>query len=200
MNPERYRGERDNAKSQIYFLKLVVAGLVLLLMPMAYAVAMLIGNVQVQVNVPPTINKSFWVQGKRANAQYLEEMGYFISQMVLTTSPESVDYQNKMLLYYACPSAYGKLKTDQAVAAEALKRDAIATVFGAHGVSTDEKSMQVALTGSLSTWVGARKAPDRPATYLAKFDYQNARICVADFKETSSDDPFGLKPARTTAQ
>ncbi len=200
MNPERYRGERDNAKSQIYFLKLMVAGLVLLLIPIAYAVAMLIGNVRVEVNVPPTINKSFWVQGKRANAQYLEEMGYFVGQMVLTASPESVDYQNKLMLYYACPSAYGKLKTDQTVAAAALKRDNISTVFNTRGVEVDEKTQKASLTGSLSTWVGLRKAPDRPITYLATFDYQNARICVADFKETSSDDPFGLKPARTAAQ
>lgn len=198
MNPGKYRGERDDNKSQISFLKLVVAGLVGLLLLMGFAVVNLIGENR-QTLVPPSIDKTFWVNKKRVSPEYLEQMGYFIGQLVLSVTPASVDYQNKVLLQYACPSAHGKLKVDQTVAGNALRRDSISTFFATRLIQVDEKTLQVALPGTMSTWISNKKAPDYAKTYLAKFEYLNGRICVADFKETSSDDPFGLKPANATA-
>lgn len=199
MNPKAYRGERDNDKSQILFLKLITAGLVGLLLLLGFAVVSLIGEDR-QTMVPPTIDKTFWVNKKRVSPEYLEQMGYFIGQLVLSATPDNVEYQTKVLLQYACPSAYGKLKTDQAVAGNALKRDSISTLFNTRLIQVDEKTLKAALTGTMTTWVSNKKAPDYAKTYLGKFEYQNGRICVADFKETSSDDPFGLKqPANAPA-
>lgn len=199
MNPNKFRGDRDNDKSQILFLKLIVTGLVGALLLLGFAVASLIGSDR-QTLVPPTIDKTFWVNKKHVSPEYLEQMGYFIGQLVLNVTPDNVDYQTKMLLQYACPSGYGKLKTDQAVAGNALKRDSISTLFNTRNIQVDEKTLKVALIGTLSTWVSNKKAPDYAKTYLGKFEYQNGRICVTDFKETSSDDPFGLKqPANAPA-
>lgn len=199
MNPKAFRGERDNDKSQIRFLKLMMAGLVGVLLLLGFIVVGLIGSDR-QTLVPPTIDKTFWVNKKHVSPEYLEQMGYFIGQLVLSATPDNVDYQNKVLLQYACPSAYGKLKTDQDVAGIALKRDSISTLFNTHVIQVGEETLKVALTGTMATWISNKKAPDYPKTYLAKFEYQNGRICVANFKETSSDDPFGLKqPANAPA-
>ena len=79
--------------------------------------------------MPPTINKSFWVESDKVSADYLEQMGYFLAQLVLNVTPQSVDYQSNLLLQYAAPASYGELKTAMAVAGERLKRDGAATVF-----------------------------------------------------------------------
>lgn len=198
MNPKKYGGTIDNNKSQIFSLRLTVAGLVGVLLLQGFAVVSLIGEDR-QTLVPPSIDKTFWVNKKRVSPEYLEQMGYFIGGLVLNVTPDNVDYQNKVLLQYACPPTHGKLKTDQAVAGNALKRDSISTLFATRIVQVDEKALKVALTGTMATWISNKKAPDYTKTFLAKFEYQNGRICVADFKETSSDDPFGLKPANATA-
>ena len=53
------------------------------------------------VLVPPTINKTFWVDAERVSAEYLQQMAYFLVQLTLNVTPQSVDHQASVLLQYA---------------------------------------------------------------------------------------------------
>src|SRR5690348_9809428 len=91
----------------------------------AFLLALLIGSVLVNlilavfayrlsshqrvVVMPPSVHKTFWVEDERVSAEYLEQMGYFLMQLILNVTPQSVDHQSKVLLQYAAPAAYGEL-------------------------------------------------------------------------------------------
>ena len=59
------------------------------------------------VVVPPSINKTFWVESERVSAEYLEQMAYFLLQLTLNVTPQSIDHQSRVLLQYAAPASYG---------------------------------------------------------------------------------------------
>ena len=63
------------------------------------------------VVMPPSIHKTFWVEEERVSAEYLEQMGYFLMQLTLNVTPQSVDHQAKVLLKYAAPASFGELRT-----------------------------------------------------------------------------------------
>ena len=72
------------------------------------------------VVLPPAVHRSFWVEPERVSREYLEQMGYFLAQLVLDVTPQSTDYQAKVLLQYASPGATGALRATLAATAERL--------------------------------------------------------------------------------
>jgi len=62
----------------------------------------LLGSVRTLV-VPPSINKSFWVERDKVSSEYLEQMGSFIAWLVLDVTPASIDWKKDILLGYVEP-------------------------------------------------------------------------------------------------
>src|SRR5437660_12446522 len=60
--------------------------------------------------VPPHIKRTLWVEGGEVSKEYLEEMGAYLSKLLLDLSPTSFSYNHETLLKYAAPEAYGTLK------------------------------------------------------------------------------------------
>ena len=47
------------------------------------------------------------MESDRVSSEYLEQMGYFLMQLTLNVTPQSVDHQAKLLLQYAAPASFG---------------------------------------------------------------------------------------------
>jgi len=143
--------------------------------------------------VPPAINKSFWVDSEKVSAEYLEQMGYFLLQLVLNVTPQSVDYQSKLVIHYAAPASYGDLKTAMAVAAERLKRDGAATVFSARSVSVDDRRLKVSVQGQLTTFISDRRVSEATKSYVVELQYGLGRLTIKSLKETNANDSLDNK-------
>ena len=187
---KRYISERDNANQEIRFMRLLVAGLTVVVLIEAGAMWRLAGA-EKTVLVPPEINRSFWVSGNAVSKEYLEEMAYWYAGLALNITPAVSDYQNSLFLKYAAPSEYGRLQAEMGARAEFLKKNNTATQFSVRNITTNQKDLKVALSGVLVTWVSDKKAGERNATYLVGFKFMNGRLYVSDFKETSEQNPFG---------
>ncbi|MDR9065306.1 type IV conjugative transfer system protein TraE [Burkholderia multivorans] len=187
---KKYLSERDNANQEIRFMRLLVAGLTVVVLIEAGAMLRLAGA-EKTVLVPPEINRSFWVSWNAVSKEYLEEMAYWYAGLALNITPAVSDYQNSLFLKYAAPSEYGRLQAEMGARAEFLKKNNTATQFSVRNVTTDEKDLKVALSGTLVTWTSDKKAGERNATYLVGFKFMNGRLYVSDFKETSDQNPFG---------
>jgi len=187
---KKYLSERDNANQEIRFMRLLVAGLTVVVLIEAGAMLRLAGA-EKTVLVPPEINRSFWVSGNAVSKEYLEEMAYWYAGLALNITPAVSDYQNNLFLKYATPSEYGRLQAEMGARAEFLKKNNTATQFSVRNVTTNEKDLKVALSGTLVTWTSDKKAGERNATYLVGFKFMNGRLYVSDFKETSDQNPFG---------
>lgn len=171
-------------------MRLLVAGLTVVVLIEAGAMLRLAGA-EKTVLVPPEINRSFWVSENAVSKEYLEEMAYWYAGLALNITPAVSDYQNSLFLKYAAPSEYGRLQAEMGARAEFLKKNNTATQFSVRNVTTNEKDLKVALSGTLVTWTSDKKAGERNATYLVGFKFMNGRLYVSDFKETSDQNPFG---------
>jgi conjugal transfer pilus assembly protein TraE len=119
-------------------------------------------------------------------------MGYFLLQLTLNVTPQSVDHQSRVLLGYAAPAVHGELKTTLANAAERLKRDGASTVFSARDLSVDARAMRVGVRGQLTTFISDRRVSEVGKGYLIELQWTNGRITLKSFRETDPHDP--LKP------
>ena len=192
MNFQLMRSNLDRSRRTISFqaaLLLVSVAANIMTALIAYR---LVGYERVIV-VPPAVHKSFWVEHDRVSAEYLEQMGYFLIQLALNVTPQSVDYQSRLLLQYVAPASYGEIKTAMTVVAERLKRDGASTVFSARNVTTDERALKVSIQGSLTTFIGDRRVSDVTKSYLVELQYALGKLTIKSFKEATVNDSLDNK-------
>jgi conjugal transfer pilus assembly protein TraE len=187
---KKYLSKLDNANQEIRFMRMLSVWMGAIILVQAVVTVRLIGS-EKTVLVPPEIQRGFWVSGDAVSKEYLEEMAYWYAGLALNVTPIASDYQNNLFLKFAVPSEYGRLQAEMGARAEFLKKNNTATQFTVRNITTDDKNLQVALSGTLYTWTSDKKAGERNATYMVGFKFMNGKLYVSDFKETSDQRPFG---------
>ena len=190
---EKYLSEKDNARQEIRFMRLLVVLLVVMMLLLVIVSARLIGS-QRTILVPPEITRSFWVSGTTVSKEYLEEMAYWYAGLALNITPIASDYQKNLFLEYAAPSEYGRLQAEMGIRAKFLQKNNASTQFSVRNITADEKNLRVALSGTLHTWASDKSAGERNAVFMVGFKHMNGKLYVSDFKETSSQNLFGDAP------
>jgi len=175
------------------FLVVLLVGSVLANFVLAVFTLRFAGHQRIVV-VPPTIHKTFWVESDRVSGEYLEEMGYFLMQLTLNVTPQSVDHQAKVLLQYAAPAVYGELKMALLAAAERLKRDGASTVFSPQDLIVDERTQRVGVRGQLTTFISDRRVAEVLKGYAIELQYSGGRVFLKSFRETKPNDPLETQP------
>ena len=56
--------------------------------------------------IPPIVKQPMWIDGYAVSPTYLEQMGVFLGQMLLSNSIESLQANRDMLLRFVHPSVY----------------------------------------------------------------------------------------------
>ncbi len=188
------RQDLAGARRAATLLVLLLAGSVVANVILATLALRASGRERIVV-LPPAVHRTFWVEPERVSREYLEQMGYFLAQLVLDVTPQSADYQTKVLLQYASPGATGALRATLAATAERLKRDGAATVFATQDLVVDEPTLRVALRGKLTTYISDRRVSEVPKAYALGFRVDAGRILLDTFTETSADDPLRTRTA-----
>jgi conjugal transfer pilus assembly protein TraE len=179
----------SSARRATTFLVMLLLGAMVTNLILAVFVIRMAGHERIVV-VPPAIHKTFWVETDKVSPEYLQQMGYFLMQLILNVTPQSVDHQSKVLLSYAAPAAFGELRTTLTATAERLKRDGATTVFSAHDVTVDERALKVGVRGQLTTYVSERRVSEIAKGYAIEFQYSAGRIYLKAFRETHPNDPL----------
>ena len=180
------------------FLVVLLVGSMLVTLVLALFTMRLAGHQRIVV-VPPNIHKTFWVESDQVSSEYLEQMGYFLMQLTLNVTPQSVDHQAKVLLQYAAPASFGELRTALLAAAERLKRDGASTIFSARDVLVDERALKVGVRGQLTTFISDRRVSDVSKGYAIELQYSGGRIFLKAFRETNPNDPLENQPRPSPA-
>ncbi len=200
MKLEWLRGDLASARRAGVMLAVMLVASMLATLLLALMLATQAGRERVIV-VPPTIHKTFWVEAERASPEYLEQMAYFLAQLVLNVTPQSAEPQSRILLNYAAPTAYGELRTAMAANAERIKRDGSSTVFTPQDLIVDEARQRVGLRGLLTTFISDRRVSEVAKGYAIELQFIAGRIVLKTFRETSPHDPLELqvRPAGAAA-
>jgi len=181
-----------SARRATSFLVALLVGSMLVNLILAIFAVRLSGHERIVV-VPPGIHKTFWVDAERVSSEYLEQMGYFLMQLTLNVTPQSVDHQSRLLLQYAAPASFGELRTALLAAAERLKRDGASTVFSAQDLVVDERALKVGVRGQLTTFVSDRRVSEVSKGYAIELQYAGGRLFLKTFRETHPNDPLELQ-------
>ncbi|TAK52569.1 MAG: type IV conjugative transfer system protein TraE [Betaproteobacteria bacterium] len=192
------REDMASARRATTFLVVLLMGSMLVNLVLAGFAIRLAGHERVVV-VPPTIHKTFWVESDRVSSEYLEQMGYFLMQLTLNVTPQSVDHQAKVLLQYAAPASFGELRTALFGAAERLKRDGASTVFSPQDLVVDERGLRVGLRGQLTTFISDRRISEVSKGYAIELQYSGGRVFLKAFRETNPNDPLENQPRPSPA-
>ena len=186
------REDIASARRATTFLAVVLTGSILVNLVLAVFAMRLAGRERVVV-VPPTIHKTFWLESDRVSAEYLEQMAYFLMQLTLNVTPQSVDHQAKVLLQYAAPASFGELRTALLAAGERLKRDGASTIFSAQELAVDERALRVGLRGQLTTFISDRRVSEVSKGYVIELQYSGGRVFLKAFRETNPNDPLEIQ-------
>ena len=183
MTPENALNERDALRSQIKFHRLVS-----LVLACSLSISLLIlGYVvfrETTVIVPPEVRRPYEIGASQANKEYLADMAGYVLGMVLTVTPETVDYNNKVILKMAHPDGYGQLKTALDAAALRIRHERVATVWVPRKEDVFERDMQVKVNGMLKTYIADKLTSEREKNYLIQFVVTSSgRLYVSKIEE-----------------
>lgn len=142
MAPDKAINERDKLQSQVRFHRAMNAGLLGTL----FFGVLLLGFVVVRDTtkiVPPEVKRPYEIGSNYANKDYLLDMAGYVLGTVLTVTPETVDYNNKVILKMADPDGYAGLKTALDAAAMRLKQERVTTIWVPRKEEVSEQDKRV---------------------------------------------------------
>lgn len=189
MNPNNAKNERDALKGQMTFQQNVIYSLVGLSFALAAGWGWTVMNSTVAI-VPPEVKRPYEIGSNFGNKDYLGDMANYVLSTVLTVSPDSVDFNNKVILKMTDPDGYGKLKSDLEAAALRLRRDRVSTVWVARKEEISERDKRVKIAGRLKTYIADVLTSDREKEYIVEFSITSSgRLYVLKVQEVVKPDP-----------
>ena len=189
MAPEQATNERDRLQSQVRFLRAANAGqlAVLLLLVLLLGFVVLRDTTKI---VPTEIRRPYEIGANYANKDYLLDMAGYVLGTVLTVTPESVDYNNRVILRMADPDGYAGLKTALDAAALRLKQERVTTIWVPRKEEVSERDKRVKVSGKLKTYIADKLTSERDKDYLVEFSVTTSgRLYVSKIEEFLGRDP-----------
>lgn len=193
---KKFLTTNSNSAREITFLRVTIIGLIVVIALLSMSLSRTLA-LERTVIVPPTLEKSFWVTGEAVSKSYLEQMAYWYAGLALSASPKTGNYQKDLFLHYATPAGAGQLKNEMNARLDYMEKNNTTTMFTIQTINTDERTMKVAVTGDLDTYLGDKRISTKHTIYVIGFKYINERLFVNEFKETNEKDIFGVStPAK----
>lgn len=176
------------------FLRTVVLSLIALLCLMAGGWGWTVINER-SILVPPEVRRPYEVGASYGSKDYLADMSTYVLSMMFTISPETVEWQNKVILKMTHPDGYGKLKAELEANAQRLKRDRIATVWVPRTEKVSERSKTVVVAGKLKTYIADVLTSEKDKEYQVEFEITSSgRLYVVRVQEVVKPEPASRSP------
>jgi conjugal transfer pilus assembly protein TraE len=142
-------------------------------------------SMKLEVSAPPTVVKDFWVSNKYFDDNYLQQMGIFLSYMLLNVTPKSLDFQLELLKPYLAPDAYSQEEVNINLKKKKYEQYQITTSFTPNRVYTpkDKSKCRIEVEGYLSKRIGAKSLPDKSGKLTLDCININGRFYVTSISD-----------------
>lgn len=130
------------------------------------------------VLVPPLIAQVMWIDGYAVSQTYLQQMGLFMGQLLLSNSAESVKLQMETVLRFVHPAAYTMMRQYLIGEEEHLKKQQGSYHFNVHAITVDGKKNSVTLTGDRESYVGGKRIDQAKEAYTLTFKFSHGRYLL----------------------
>lgn len=151
----------------------------LLLLVMLVLSILLFRKTERVIVLPAVVEKEFWVEGANVSATYLEQMGCFIGDLLLTRSPASADMQLTILMRQISPEFLPILSNKLAAELTKLKKDNASYVFFRTKAVVDPYSLSVTLEGDRTLFLGDKVLSTSRESYRFGFTNFGGRLLLA---------------------
>lgn len=130
------------------------------------------------VLVPPLVSQVLWVEGYAVSQTYLEHMGLFMGQLLLSNSAESIVAQRETILRFVHPAAYTTLRQYLIGEEEHLKKQQGSYHFHVHSLVPHTEKNSVTLIGDRESYVGGKRIDQAREAYTLTFAFQSGRYLL----------------------
>jgi len=171
--------------SEIRFLRIITLILLVVVLISVYLAATADKSLKLEVMAPPTVVKDFWVSNKNFDENYLQQMGVFVSYLVLNATPTSLKFQLKMLEPYLAPNAYSSEKVTLEVKRKRFEKHQISTSFTPGKVYTpkDKSMCKIEVEGFLTKKIGSKVLPTKLGKLIIDCENINGRFYVTNISD-----------------
>lgn len=139
------------------------------------------------VVVPAVVEKEFWVDGGGSvSASYLEQIGCFVGDLLLTRSPSSADVQLNILMRQTAPTFAPLLSSRLESELLKLRKDNASYVFFKTKVIVDPQKLSVFLEGERTLFLREQVLSTAQESYLLTFINFGGRLLLASIERGSS--------------
>ena len=128
--------------------------------------------------MPPEIKREMWFQGGKVSGSYLESMAEYISKLLLDITPTSFVHNHEQILKYATPEAYGALKKQLMNDGEQYLRLQLSTHFYPNQLTVNQKTLEVEVKGTLTSYIAGNKVQDSQEIIILKFTNRGAGMLL----------------------
>ena len=144
--------------------------------------ALLFGKKERVIIVPAYFKQSFWSEGEVVSDTYVEEMAFFMSKMILDTTPESHKYRREMILRYVMPEYYHQMEKKLIEEGERMAKDGVSTTFNPKEVAASSEQLKAVVSGIITTYVSGERIGQTKVRYEMEFGYSSGIIMLKNFK------------------
>ena len=130
------------------------------------------------VLVPPLISQVMWVDRYQVSQTYLQQMGLFMGQLLLSNSAESVKLQMDTILRFVHPAAYTTMRQYLIGEEEHLKKQQGSYHFNVHATEINPKTHSITLTGDRESFVGGKRIDQARESYTLTFKMNHGRYLL----------------------
>jgi conjugal transfer pilus assembly protein TraE len=150
-------------------------------------------NTHRETLTPPSIQKSFWVDGENVSPEYLEQMGKFILELAVNNTPLNCETNRSALLKYTGSGSYGAISAQTAANCRIIEKSRLSNFFAVSTISIKSTERAIVFTGSMTRWLNDKRMPDRAGAYRIKLGYSGGRIYLSEIVEVDPKiaDQFG---------
>ena len=137
--------------------------------------------------IPAILEKEFWTEGATVSPSYLEQMGCFVGDLLLTRSPASADMQLTILMRQVAPAFVPMLSTKLTEELTKLKKDNASYVFFRTKVVVDPQKQNVTLEGDRTLFLGDKVLTTARERYRLGFINFGGRLLLASVERVEGN-------------
>ena len=195
MSPENNANERTALSGQIKFLRILLVGLIGVNLG-TLAVLGITMQREHTIVVPPEVRRPYEVGADYASNDYLLDMAGYVLDKVLNVTPETVDYNIRVISKMAHPDGYANLKTSLNAAALRLKKERVTTVWIPKNEEVDITKKVVVISGEIKSYIADNLVSRKDKSYLVQFIVTlSGRLYVSRIEEIVKQNTDAAQPA-----
>lgn len=141
-----------------------------------------------RVVIIPTTGPSFWVEKSRTSKEYLNIIGIFLSDLLLTRTPADIAWKNEQILCHAHPNFYSQLKKALAEEKEKVIQNHSTFLFEAVRSYPALKKLQFIIEGAQKTYIEktGKSGPlvqSQKIKYILSFRCEEGRLYLTNVSQ-----------------